>query len=237
MRRTITREWMDDPDVDRADLARSLAFIRSVNRRLGGAQALVGALARWSRDWQAGATITLLDVATGSADIPIAVRRWALAAGFDLRVTAIDAHPTTLGLAREHLAQQPDSVAGGITLTLMNALELTDHFEPDAFDYAHAGMFLHHLPEIEILTALRMMDRLSRRGVVWNDLLRSPLHALGARALSIGAPAIVKHDALASVRAGFTRGEALDLARRVGLENIACRSAFTRGRFTLTAEK
>ena len=103
-------------------------------------------------------------------------------------------------------------------------------------DYAHAGMFLHHLDDVQVLTALRIMDRLTTRGLIWNDLVRGPVEAIGVRLLALGEPATVRHDAIASVAAAFTRREALDLARRVGLSNVRYRRHLF-GRFTLVSSK
>jgi len=235
--RRITPEWMDAPDARREDLDRSLRFIRTINRRLGGARALIACLSPWSRHWPKDRPVTLLDVATGSADIPVAVRRWALSRGHDLRILGVDAHPTTLELAAEYIDSQPPEIREGVRLQRADALRLTDSFEPGAFDYAHAGMFLHHLPDIEVMTVLAMMDRLATRGVVWNDLSRSPFARLGVRVLTLGASPMVKHDARVSVDAGFTRAEAMDLARRVGLENPRYRSMFLAQRFVVCASR
>lgn len=241
MRRIVTPELMDDPGVSRADLARSLAYIRAVNRRLGGVGAMLDRLRAWSREWPRGRTITLLDVATGSADLPLAAARWARAHGHNLRITAIDLHPITLELAREHLdaARRPGEPAptDTIALRLADARRLVDDHPPGSFDYVHAGLFLHHLPEIEVLTVLRIMDRLARAGVVWNDLVRSRI-ALGAvHAITIGMPRIVKHDARVSVRAGFTRREALDLATRAGLARPEYRWSPLTQRFTVSSTR
>ncbi len=101
MQRTLTPELMDDPDVPRQELGRALRYIRAVNRGLGGVKALMSHLRTWSRHWPKDRPVTLLDVATGSADLPLAACRWAQDAGFDLRVTAIDKHGETLEFARE----------------------------------------------------------------------------------------------------------------------------------------
>lgn len=257
MPRTLTPELMDDPAVPREDLARSLRYIRLVNARFGGAAALVRHLRRWSRRWPRDRAVTLLDIATGSADIPIAARGWALRAGFDLRITAIDLHETTLALAHEHLATQPEDIRNGVTLARANALQLIEptnndktsassspsvapslhRFVASSYDYTHSAMFLHHLPDIEVLTVLRIMDRLARGGIVWNDLVRSPLAHLGVRILTLNASPIVKHDARVSVAAGFTRAEVRDIAQRVGLPYCAYRSSVFTQRFTLAGEK
>lgn len=267
MRRVLTPELMDDPGVPRDDLALSLRYIRAVNRRLGGVSSLLFHLHGWSRDWPKGRPITLLDIATGSADLPIAAVQWARRAGHDLRVTAVDLHPTTLDLAREHIARTDSSdscqtchdcaalstvvpLARGahapplshplsalIELRQANALHLMDHFAPASFDYVHAGLFLHHLPEIEILTVLRIMDRLSRAGLIWNDLVRSRVGYATINLMTLGLPRIIRHDATVSVRAGFTRREALDLATRAGITRPDYRWNLLTHRFTVTAVK
>ena len=229
--RRCAPELMDDPGTDRGDLERSLRFIRSVNRRLGGVQAALGHLQRWSAGWPSDETIRIIDIGTGSADIPLAIATWASRCDRRVHITAVDAHPTTLDLARAHVGDRAD-----IELVLADARELTDRYEAGGFDYAHAGMFLHHLGDIEVMTVLRQMDRLTTRGLIWNDLVRGALEKLAIRIITLGRPAMVRHDALVSVAAGFTKPEALDLAERVGLSSITYRRHLF-GRFTLTSTK
>ncbi len=231
MQRLVQPEYMDDPAATREELRTALEYIRWVNRALGGSRALIGHLARWSRRWPKDRPVTLLDVGTGSADIPLAAVRWARQRGFDLRVTAVDLHPTTLDLAREHVAGEPN-----ITLVQADALKLADLYPHDSFDYTHAGMFLHHLGQLDVWTCLRIMDRLARAGIVWNDLVRSRLSLAALRVLLIGTPREVRHDARVSIRAGFTRAEVLDAAKRLDLTYTAYRRHLFY-RFTLAGEK
>ncbi|MFO0873836.1 MAG: hypothetical protein U0575_07675 [Phycisphaerales bacterium] len=116
----------------------------------------------------------------------------------------------------------------------MRARNCSSGHEPGSFDIAHAGMFLHHLPDIEIVTVLRIMQRLACVGLVWNDLVRDALSRVGVRAITLGTPRIVRHDAIVSVDKGFTRSEAQDLARRAGLTRVTYRRHVF-GRFTLVA--
>lgn len=235
MPRVMTPELMDEPDADRAELARSLAFIRRVNARLGGTAALVSSLRRWSRRWPRDRPVTLVDLGTGSADIPAAAVAWARGAGFDLRVTAVDAHPVTLALAREHVERA--GAADAVDLVECDARDLVDRFGVDRFDYAHAGMFLHHFDDVEVLTLLRSMERVSRAGLVWNDLLRSGWSWLGVRALTVGAAPMVRHDARVSVDKGFTASEVRGIAQRLGLGWARCATSPLLGRFTLAGER
>lgn len=232
MRRTLTPEYMDDPGASREELSQALRYIRFVNAHLGGAGALISHLARWSTRWPKDRPITLLDIGTGAADIPIAARAWARQRGFDLQITAVDLHETTLSLAREHVGDD-----SGIRLVRADALKLMEHFDPASFDYVHAGMFLHHLPEIEVLTVLRIMDRLARAGIVWNDLVRSRLSRLAVQLLTLGQPPMVQHDARVSVMAGFTPREAQEYAQRLDLTYCRVRWSVWTQRFTLAGEK
>ncbi len=234
---------MDDPNVDHASLAQSLRYLRWINTRMGGARALVRHLEAWSGNWpRAGAgTVTLLDVATGSADVPVLVRRWALRRGFDVRIVGVDIHEKTLDEARRFVAEasiDDPRIGEGIEIRAADARRLVEEFGALSFDYVHAGLFLHHLPDIEVLTVLRVMERLSRRGLVWNDLHRSRLHRTLARVFTVGKPEIVRHDAVVSVEAGFTKREVLNIAQRVGVASwMRYRRAPLWYRFTLAGER
>lgn len=232
-KRQLIPERMDQPDVDREELASSLKFIRRVNARLGGTRTLLSYLKRQAATWPKNRPITLLDVATGSADIPLAVAHWAHKAGHEVRITAIDFHPVTLDLAREHIGD-----CETIELRQLDALKLMDHFKPGAFDYVHAGMFLHHLPDIEVMTMLRIMDRLTTRAVIWNDLIRGMVGKLGIRLLVMapGTTGMVKHDGIVSVAKGFTTSEVKELARRAGLPRPRVRTHLLH-RFSMISEK
>lgn len=236
MKRQLTPEWMDDPAVDPAELKAALAFIRKVNLRLGGVKALTKHLERWSTRWPDGHEVTILDIATGSADIPVEVVRWARERGHRVRITAVDIHQTTLDSARQHVERELGADAL-IELVRADAKELVDQYGPLSFDYVHAGMFLHHLSEIEILTVLRIMERVAKRGIVWNDLVRSRVAMAGIWALTLGKSDMIKHDARVSVRAGFTKKEVKDYARRTSLGYCRYRSSFFTQRFTLAGEK
>lgn len=232
MPRIVTSEHMDDPNAPRGELQVTLRHLARLNRWVGGEAALLGHLRRWSRRWPRDRPVTLLDVGTGGADLPLAARAWAAGRGFDLRVTGIDVHQTTLALAQERV-----SGVQGVTLKRCDAKEIKRRFGAASFDYVHAGLLLHHLPDIGVLTVLAAMDQVARAGIIWNDLNRSWVAAAGGRLLTLGAPAHVKHDAIVSVRAAFTKREVLDTAARLGLSYCRYRSSPLTQRFTLAGEQ
>ncbi len=235
--RVLTPEKMDAPDVDAAALDEALRFLRLANRTGAGVRAAMRPLRQWIEEGEQRGVlddpIQVLDLATGSADIPLAMVHWAQQTGRRLHVTAIDNHRTTLDLARRHVAQHPD-LAPHITIAEADARSLTDRYDAGSFDFCHAGLFLHHLRDMEALTVLRIMQRLGRHGLIWNDLVRSPLAMGIVRSVAWLTPPIARHDAVVSVQAAFTKKEAMDFARRVDLENIRYRRHLGY-RFTLTS--
>jgi hypothetical protein len=232
MRRVVTGELMDAPDVPERDLKYALKYLRGVNRYLGGSRGLLRHLKPWSARWPKDRPITLLDIGTGSADIPVAARAWAAARGFDLRVTGVDKHEATIAEARDRTSNTP-----AIEILTGDALELDTLFAHRQFDYVHAGLFLHHLRDDEVKGVLQSMARLARVGVVWNDLVRSPMHRVLIEFAILGQPRIIRHDARRSVEAGFTKSEVKALAAECGLNFARHHPGPLFHRFTLAGER
>jgi SAM-dependent methyltransferase len=232
-KRTLKREHMDDPNASREELASALHFLRVINKRMGGAKAALRHIQRWTALWPAERTIKIIDIGTGSADIPLAIAHWARRAGRRVHIIAIELHPVTVELAREHVRDHPE-----IEVIQADALKLGERFDAGSFDFAHAGLFLHHLQDVEVMTVLRIMDRLASTGMIWNDLVRSRFSRWGVWLATCGPqiPNMVRHDALVSVDAAFTIVEALDLAQRAGWNRIAYARHLVH-RFTLTGQK
>ena len=220
-------EWMDDPAAPPGELARSLAYIRRVNSLLGYSRATVGHLARFSRRWKPGETVRILDVATGSADIPRAILRWSRRRDFDVRVVAVDLHHTTLKLAAQPAEPR---------LRFVRADALRLPFANGSFDYVLTAMFLHHLDDDAAAGVLREMDRVARRGIIAADLLRHRRAYAWITLLTLGAGPMVRHDARASVAQAFTKAEVLALRGRAGIGYASYHRHFAH-RFALAGER
>ncbi len=232
MRPTSLTEWMDDPAVDPLQLASSLAFIRRVNRFLGGTSAILYHLRRWAYAWPISRPTTFLDIATGSADIPIALCKWAARTRHRVQIFALDNHPTTLGLAAAHLQSQPS----GHPITLVRGDALALPFPDASIDYATCSMFFHHLPDELIPQALAEMIRVARRGIIVNDLLRTPFASLGIHLLTAFASPIDKHDARLSVQKAWSRPAVESWATSANAPWLRYHAHFA-SRFTLAGEK
>lgn len=202
-------EWMDAPDADPVQLRRSLRFIRCVNFLFGYTRATLSHFKRFSAGWKPGQMIRILDVATGSADVPRAMLCWGARAGFDLRIVGIDLHARTVA---EAAAQ---NTSDRISILRADAMHLP--FADDAFDYALTNMFLHHLDDDDVVTVMREMSRVARRGVVIADLSRDRRAYGWISLFTLLANPMVRHDARVSVGQAFTQAEVLGLQDRAGI--------------------
>ena len=203
---------MDEASADPTALRRSLAYIRRVNTLLGYHRATIGHLRRFSRNWKPGGAVRVLDVATGSGDLPRAILRWAGRRGLDVRVVGVDLHATTLA---EAAALTPPDMAGRLAFVRADALNLP--FADASFDYVTTAMFLHHLDDRAAAAAVREMARVARRGIVVADLLRHRRAYAWITLFTLLSDRMVKHDARASVAQAFTKAEVLNLRDRAGV--------------------
>jgi ubiquinone/menaquinone biosynthesis C-methylase UbiE len=210
--RAAGAERMDEPDQDPRELETSLADLRAVNRWLGGTRVvLVHLLPMMER---LGRPCRVLDVATGSADIPLAVADAARRRGLRATVLATDNHATTLEAARRAAAGDP-----AVGVARADALALP--FADGAFDFALCSTALHHFDDrADAVQVLRELDRVAACGVVVNDLARSRAALLGARLLAATVwrrHPVTRHDGPLSVRRAFTAAELRELGREAGL--------------------
>ncbi len=224
------REFMDEPDILPRDLQSNLRFIRWVNRRLGGTRAVLNHLRAWSVRWpRSGRPIRIVDVATGSADIPEAILTWSSRHGLNVEILALDIHAGTLAIARSWCRARPN-------LVFLQADALHLPFADESVDYAISSMFLHHLTDIQAASVVAQLVRISRRGVIVNDLLRDHHALLWVKLMTLFASRTIKYDARLSIRKGWTMPEAAGWATAAHAPWLTCRQHLF-ARFTLTGER
>ncbi|MEO5884381.1 MAG: methyltransferase domain-containing protein [Candidatus Limnocylindrales bacterium] len=207
-----TPELLDGPLDDPTVLRGNLRDLERVNRRLGGVRLSARAISALAG---ARAEVTILDVGTGGADIPMALLERAQRRGQRWHVTGIDSRPEILAAA---LTMQPGMAAmPGLRLDQGDGRSLP---YPDAsFDIVHTSLVVHHLAPDEVVQLLVEMRRVARLGVVVNDLVRTRLGWLGAWLLVHVATRnrFTRHDAPLSVRRAYTTAELTALADAAAL--------------------
>lgn len=204
-------------------------YLTGINRHFGGVAATRACFRAFSRGWQPGERIEVLDVATGAADVPRALVAWGRRQGFDLRVTATDVLPEALDHARRQGARDE-------RLQLLCADVEHAPFAPASFDYVSCALFFHHLTDRQIVAALRVFDRLATRGIVVNDLVRSRRAYAWTWLLTWPFHPILHHDGPLSVRRALTTAEARQLADEAGLPWLRIQRHFGH-RMTLAGER
>ena len=206
-------ELLDSPTHDPQLLGESLAHVAAVNRWLGGRRALLRTLAPRLRDG-----LRILDVGTGSGDLPRAIARCARRRRARVHITATDVHPQMRERAEAECRGFPE-----ITIASADALALP--FEPDRFDVVLLSMVLHHLDDDAAAAALREAARVAPLVVV-NELHRTRVNHAGARVLAstvwAGNP-ITRHDGPLSVLRAYQPAELRALARAAGLRVLELR--------------
>ncbi len=216
-------ELLDGPLDDLAALAGNLRDLRRINRWLGGVElsaAGIEALAAHRLE------VTLLDVGTGGADIPVALLQAAERRGRRLAVVGIDNRPEIVTAARAA------AEAGSIDLARLEIMVGDGRsipFSDRSYDVAHASLVLHHLEPDDAVRLLHEMGRIARLGIVVNDLERSRLGWLGAWLIGhlLTGNRYTRRDAPLSVRRAYRRAEASELIRAAGLIPVSTfRGAF-----------
>lgn len=227
-RLTGVQELLDGPLDHPADLAANLRDLTRLNRLTGGADLSLRAVRELLPE---GGTI--LDIGTGAADIPVQLLADARRRGTPLVLTATDSRQEVLDAA---VAVRPglERVAG-FTLSLADGRRLK--WPDGAFDVGHASMVTHHLEPDEVVAFLAELRRVSRHGIVVNDLARSRHAWLGAWLIThtLAASRYTRNDGPLSVRRAYTRSEMDALLRRANLEPGRAFIGFAGHRYAIVA--
>jgi ubiquinone/menaquinone biosynthesis C-methylase UbiE len=150
--------------------------------------------------------------------------RWAAAQSpaINVEIVAIDANPVTVGYAHEALKKRlPADLQAKIKVEVADALALP--YADQEFDVAIVAMFLHHFAHENAVQIVRSMQRISKHGILINDLHRHPFAYYGIYALTRLLPAVqmVRNDAPLSVLRGFKSSELKSIAESAGLINFS----------------
>jgi ubiquinone/menaquinone biosynthesis C-methylase UbiE len=208
--RVVQKELIDSYNQPASDFLESFRDIEKVNRYLGGTSLVIRRFAELLGSRTEPSDV--LDVCTGSADIPRAVTRWGAERTLSFQFVGLDANDKVLYIAAEESAGTPN-----MRLVEGDALNLP--FADDSFDYVFCSLSLHHFDDPDAVLLMQEMMRVSRLGILVNDLRRGYLPAaliwLVTRVL--GMNRLTRHDAPLSVMRSRTMSEYRDLVSQTGL--------------------
>jgi 2-polyprenyl-3-methyl-5-hydroxy-6-metoxy-1,4-benzoquinol methylase len=206
--RSLEPELLDLETPPEAERERITGYLAFVNRWLGG----TGAVAHHLKKIDGPAMV--LDVAAGAGDMTRD-----LAQGFPLMTfVAFDLSDWMLKFAE------------GVRRVRGDVLRFP--FRDRSVDFIITTHFFHHLTDDQIVQVLREFDRVAKRGIIVNDLIRNRRAVLWIKLLTLWANRYVQVDGPQSVRKAFKIREIEALAAKAGVGWLKARKHFGH-RFTL----
>jgi len=215
MRRYDHPELLDQPDLPEEELRGSLLDIQKVNRYLLGKWVILHHLKRLRETMPQKDSLTILDIGTGSADIPQAIMKWGKGMMTQMRVIGLDFHAKVITFAREEVKQSQS-----IIFVRGDALALP--FANQSVDVATAALLLHHRPEERVIDFLREIDRVTRFGFIVNDLIRSPIAygVIWMLTRLFTRNRLTRHDGPLSVLRAYTPREYQEMIGKTALQGL-----------------
>ena len=204
-------EMMDRPQPVSPELERDLERIRQLNRWFGSYRLVLSFIRRWIRP---GARLRIVDLATGSGDIPRLIVDYSRSIGAVVEITAIDRQPATLEVARKLSAGYPE-------ISYIDA-EILKSDPAEAHDIAFCTLTLHHFSDGDAVKVLQRCSELATKFVLVSDLRRGFFLKAGVYLLTalIFREPMIRYDARLSAARAFSFSEMRSLALCAGWQNF-----------------
>jgi hypothetical protein len=216
--RTTGFEFLDSPGFDETLAARSYSFMEIVNRRLGGTRIARNFL--FEQAFKNKGRLNILDIGSGTCDIPITLAMQAKNNSLDVKFTCVENNPTALAIARRKIAYHQD-----LQISLVDS-DIFDFTPPVQFDCASGSLFFHHLTNPDIIRLLYKLEKLGCRSVLINDLHRCATCYFACAAACAFSAKEIRHDALTSIKRGFTKPELLLLLSKFRSASVRVNTSF-----------
>ena len=198
---------MDRPQPVSAELESDLRNLRALNRYFGSHRLVRHFLRRWIRP---NDRLRVLDLATGSGDIPRMIVSFARQIEAQVEIDAVDFQAAIIEIAR-HLSTDFSEID-------YHCADILHFGDAASYDLVICSLALHHFSEAEAVNLLRRCAELSCRFVLVSDLRRGWLGQFGVpliTALFFRQP-MTRHDARVSMERAFSFREMHELAQAAG---------------------
>jgi SAM-dependent methyltransferase len=204
-------EMMDRPQPVSAELERDLERIRQLNSWYGSYHLILKFIRVWIKP---RAQMRIVDLATGSADIPRLIVDYARSINAQVTIDALDRQSATLEIAQK--------LSGDHAEILFRQADILRFESLEPYDLVLNTMALHHFSESDAILLLRKCRQLSRKFVLVSDLRRGFLLKTGVYLLTalIFREPMTRFDARLSAERAFGFPELDALARAAGWENF-----------------
>jgi len=221
-KRSDKKEILDNVQCDIQTLKVSLRDIAKFNSLLKTNDAVLFYIKKIIEEKKLSGKIKILDLCTGSADIPIHIINWSRINNKNIEIIAIDIDKDIIEVANQETKNYPE-----IICQTKDAFNL--NYEEKHFNIVICSQAFHHFSNNDCINILKVMDKLSSDGIIVNDLRRAWINYIGAFLISrlMNMEYMTKNDAPISVLRAFTKKEFISLAEKADIKNIRCYSFFT----------
>ena len=195
---------MDDFSITDDRIKTTLIELEIINKYLGGRSTSRKGLEIISRKIKSNNKITVLDVGSGGSD------NFKYNNYYDGRIICLTSLDINKGVCR-----YVKGISSDVNIVCGDALILP--FKESSFDIIHVSLFLHHFNEGEINNLMQRFMKISRYGVIVNDLHRSVFSYVCIKLLTslCSKSEMVKNDGPLSVKRGFIKHELKDIFSRI----------------------
>jgi 2-polyprenyl-3-methyl-5-hydroxy-6-metoxy-1,4-benzoquinol methylase len=192
-------------------LERDLQHLRQLNRWFGSHRLVLNFMRRWIKP---NTRTRIVDLATGSGDIPRLIANYARGIRAQVEIDALDRQPATLEIAQKLSSGYPEIHYREANILEWNSVE--------TYDIALCTLALHHFSDEDAVNVLERCRQLSQRFVLVSDLRRGFLLRAGVYLLtaSIFREPMTRHDARLSAVRAFSFSEMRNHALRAGWKDF-----------------
>ena len=198
LKKSNLSEIMDDFSIkdERIDLA--LSELKKINKYLGGEGTSREGFKEIFRKLKTK-NIKILDVGSGASSVFLLMQN--ININFD--IYSIDKNIRACRYLKKN--------STGIKIICADIFYLP--FKDQYFDIVHSSLLFHHFNDIQIGTVLNLLKKISKCGIIINDLRRNYLAFIGIKLLTFffSKSKMVKNDAPISVCRGFIKKEILTI--------------------------
>ena len=204
LKRSHTPEIMDDFSIQDERIDSALSELTVTNRLLGGISTTEAGFRILLNGW--GKTeISALDIGAGASDILNYLSKKLI----PVKITSVDLNKRACKFLKANLI--PNVICA-------NSLQIP--VKEKAFDIIHASLFLHHFKEEEIKEMLSNLLKISKSGIIINDLRRSIFALLGIKIIStlFSKSEMFKNDGPLSVKKGFIKSDWINILNELNIK-------------------
>lgn len=206
---------MDDLNCSGPVVDQALVELEFINKWLGGNAVTLSGLTKVLSICPSG-SLQIADLGCGGGDMLMLIQDWLTKKNRKATFTGIDANPNIVAYAKKNAASYAE-------INFKTVDVFSTEFRQESFDIVFATLFFHHFTREQLIGLFAHLNKITRCGIVINDLHRHPLAYYSIKFLTktFSKSPMVVNDAPLSVHRGFTRSELEEILRTAGITSYS----------------